>query len=155
MGTGPRKHSRSSNKCNKSIRKSRATKSRAKDLDELQDMVAKVKGMSKKLGRKLTDAEGLGIEHDDDLPGGGQFYSAESGRHFADQDALVRHRRTKGYKRRLRQLAEEQYTQAEAELAAGKRKEKLPSAAESRARAAAMKATPLASASASMEMERR
>ena len=157
MGTGPRKHSRSSNKCNKAIRKSRATKGRRKDLDELQDMMAKVKAKRAIAGESLTAADALGIEYDDDLPGGGRFFCAQSGRHFMNQDALDRHRRTKGYKRRLRQLAEEQYLQAEAEAAVGRSTEKLPSAAESRARALAAKQKPVAPEpeSSAMAVERR
>lgn len=65
---------------------------------------------------------------DEDLPGGGQFYCVETGRHFVDEKALESHKKTRAYKRRVKELREEeQYTQAEAESAAGMTREELPS----------------------------
>jgi len=67
--------------------------------------------------------------YDDDLPGGGQFYCVETGRHFTDQHALDEHKKSRFYKRRVKELKEEkQYTQDEANWAAGLTKEELPRA---------------------------
>lgn len=67
-------------------------------------------------------------EYNDDLPGGGQFYCVETGRHFTNQRALDAHKKTRGYKRRVKELrAERQFTQREAEWAAGMTEEELPS----------------------------
>lgn len=67
------------------------------------------------------------VEYDEDLPGGGQFYCVETGRHFTDQGALDAHKKTRFYKKRVKELKEEtQYTQNEAEWAAGMTKELLP-----------------------------
>eukprot|EP00924_Labyrinthula_sp_SR-Ha-C_P009207 maker-scaffold_2-snap-gene-16.38-mRNA-1 protein AED:0.31 eAED:0.31 QI:53/1/1/1/1/1/2/49/116 len=87
-----------------------ATKHRRKDVDQIQDDIKK--GI---LTRK--------IPYDEDLPGGGQFYCAETDRHFTDQPSLDAHKKTKKYKRRLKHLKEEQYNQEEANLAAGISKE--------------------------------
>ena len=68
------------------------------------------------------------FKFDDDLPGGGQFYCVETGKHFISADALAKHRKSRFYKRRLQELKEEQYTQGVADLASGKTKEVLPPA---------------------------
>ena len=68
------------------------------------------------------------FKFDDDLPGGGQFYCVETGKHFISADALAKHRKSRFYKRRLQELKEEQYTQGVADQAAGKSKEVLPPA---------------------------
>ena len=77
---------------------------------------------------------------DDDLPGCGQFYCVETARYFVDQKALDDHKKSRAYKRRVKELKEETpFTQKDAEAAAGMTKERLPSAAESRAKAEAKK----------------
>ena len=77
---------------------------------------------------------------DDDLPGCGQFYCVETARYFVDQKALDDHKKSRAYKRRVKELREETpFTQKDAEAAAGMTKERLPSAAESRAKAEAKK----------------
>jgi len=92
-----------------------ATKNRSKDIDQIQDEFEK--GMH-------TTAPPF----DEDLPGGGQFYCAETGRHFVDAHALEDHKKSKPYKKRLKDLKEEKYTQALADLGAGVTKEVLPPA---------------------------
>ena len=54
--------------------------------------------------------------------------AAKTARHFADAKALVDHKKSRYYKRRCKELKEEKYTQASAELAGGMTKEKLPPA---------------------------
>jgi len=91
---------------------------RDKDIDQIQDELEK----SKERG------EPIAIPYDDELPGGGQFYCEETGKHFIDAKALADHKKTKFYKRRLKALKEEKFTQATSEWAAGMTKEKLPPA---------------------------
>lgn len=92
---------------------------RDKDVDQVQDELEK----AVETGKSPSD-----IAFDDELPGGGQFYCAETGKHFIDAKALADHKKTKFYKRRLRQLREDKYTQSTAEWASGMTKEKLPPA---------------------------
>jgi bud site selection protein 20 len=95
----------------KGFRKSRGTKRRSVDIDQIQDEL-----------KDSIKAEKVNNNHqvfDPDLPGGGLFYCVETGRHFADQAALDAHKTTKGYKKRCKLLKEEQYTQAEADAGAG------------------------------------
>ena len=68
------------------------------------------------------------IEYNDQLPGGGQFYCAETDRHFIDAKALGDHKKTKFYKRRCKELKNEKYTQGVADWGAGMSKEILPPA---------------------------
>lgn len=60
-----------------------------------------------------------GEELDGDLPGAGQFYCLHCAKYYIDRRALTEHMKSKVHKRRLRQLKDEPYTQAEAEAAAG------------------------------------
>ena len=92
---------------------------RAKDTDQIQEELEK---------EQRTGVSAAKFEYDDDLPGGGQFYCVETGKHFADAKALADHKKSRYYKRRCKELKEEKYTQAEAEWAAGMTREKLPPA---------------------------
>jgi bud site selection protein 20 len=96
---------------------------RDKDIDQIQDELeqAAVSGVPV-VQRLVPDG------YDDELPGGGLFYCAETATHFIDATALANHKRTKFYKRRCKELKKEKYTQATAEWAAGKSKEVLPPA---------------------------
>ncbi len=72
----------------KGFKKSRITKRRARDIDQIQDDLQHVKqGISKLVGEK--------VKFNEDLPGGGLYYCIESGRHFANQKALDAHRKSK------------------------------------------------------------
>ena len=90
-----------------------ATKHRARDVDQVQYDLAK---------------GGMKFEFDEDLPGGGQFYCEETARHFMDAKALALHKKSRGYKRRVLELKEKQYTQSEADFGAGMTREVLPPA---------------------------
>lgn len=69
----------------------------------------------------------LPLIYDDELPGGGQFYCVETAKHFIDATALADHKKTKFYKRRVKELQQQtHHTQKTAEWAAGKTKEVLP-----------------------------
>jgi bud site selection protein 20 len=118
MGTGKTAAKHGARSKNKKYKRKVWLCNRDKDVDQIQDEIEK----SKETGKPIT------FEYDDDLPGGGQFYCVETGRHFADAKALADHKKTKAYKRRLRELKEEKYSQGEAERAAGMTKEKLPPA---------------------------
>jgi len=91
---------------------------RDKDIDQVKD----------DLERADEKGEPITFQYDDELPGGGQFYCAETDRHFISAEALADHKKTKFYKRRLKDLREEKYTQDTAEWASGMTKEKLPPA---------------------------
>ncbi|RWS23272.1 zinc finger protein-like protein [Leptotrombidium deliense] len=82
------------------------TKNRIKDLDEIHDDLEK-NGTKRK------------HEYDEDLPGAGQHYCAQCGRHFIDDQALGEHRRSKLHKQRVKALKEDPYSHEEAETAAG------------------------------------
>ena len=100
----------------KGFRKSRGTKRRAVDIDQIQD----------ELKHGTIKAEATAQRRnkfDPDLPGGGNFYCVETGRHFQDAHALAAHKKSKAYKKRLKLLKEKQYTQEEADMAAGLGKE--------------------------------
>lgn len=74
-----------------------------------------------------TTTASLPILYDDELPGGGQFYCIETAKHFIDATALADHKKTKFYKRRVKELQQQtHHTQNTAEWAAGKTKEVLP-----------------------------
>jgi len=103
---------------NKQYKKSHKTDNRARDVDQVQD----------DLKKEMDSGTKMHFDIDDDLPGLGQFYCTPCARHFADQTTLDTHKRTKVHKRRLKDVAQEQYTQAEADAAAGKTKEVLPPA---------------------------
>ena len=65
---------------------------------------------------KKTDGGGrllvAQVAFDDDLPGGGQFYVWETGKHFVSLDAAQKHKKSRMFKRRLKELKEEQQKQA-------------------------------------------
>ncbi|KAJ8398154.1 hypothetical protein AAFF_G00429980 [Aldrovandia affinis] len=92
----------------KNIAKTWKTKRRTKDLDEIHS------DMTPTNAAKL-----LKQEVDYDVTGSAQHYCLHCARYFVDLKAMKEHFRTKVHKRRLKQLREEPYTQAEAERAAG------------------------------------
>jgi hypothetical protein len=102
---------------NKQFKKQHDTKRRRRDVDQIQDDIAK------------TNHTGAQIAFDDteDLPGLGQFYCICCARHFQDEVTLSAHNKSKDHKRRLKDVAQQKYTQAEADWAAGKSREILPS----------------------------
>ncbi|GMI31812.1 hypothetical protein TrCOL_g7456 [Triparma columacea] len=116
MGNGPKQKKPGSRSKIKKYKRACLTKHRAKDLDQIQDDIAK----AKETGTNLNS-----IEFDDELPGGGQFFCFETNRHFTDEKALRDHKKTREYKRRVKQLKEEKY---DPDFAAGITKEKLPPA---------------------------
>jgi bud site selection protein 20 len=119
---------------------------RDKDIDQIQDELA----LQKQTGvpvvqRLLTNNDpvqllelqnqkgesaattSLPLLYDDELPGGGQYYCVETAKHFIDATALADHKKTKFYKRRVKELQQQtHHSQNTAEWAAGKTKEVLP-----------------------------
>jgi bud site selection protein 20 len=92
---------------------------RAKDTDQIQEEIQKSQETGEPAGA---------FAYDDDLPGGGQFYCVETGKHFTDAKALADHKKSRYYKRRCKELKEEKYTQNVADWGSGMTKEKLPPA---------------------------
>ncbi len=74
----------------KEYKKGHATCNRKRDIDQIQDDMAK----EKELGAKKE------FELDEDLPGLGQFYCTPCGRHFHDEVTLTAHVATKLHRRR-------------------------------------------------------
>lgn len=84
-------------------------KRRGKDIDQIQDEIAAIAAG----GKDMTQF------HDADAPGGGHFFCLHCSRHFINSDALKVHNTTKAHKKRVKIVAEEQYTQKEADAGAG------------------------------------
>ena len=116
---------------NKQFKKQHATKSRRRDIDQIQDDLAKIQQTHVTLidtSKEIVDQLKINCEYDEDLPGLGQHYCVPCGRHFSDENTLQIHQNTKDHKRRLKDLSQPQYTQTEAEFGARKTKEILPPA---------------------------
>ncbi|CAK4502795.1 unnamed protein product [Aphanomyces euteiches] len=94
----------------KGYKRSHATCNRARDIDQIQDDLKK----ESETGAKIT------FEMDEDLPGLGQYYCTPCARHFITANACDVHIASKVHKRRMKDVAQEQYSQKEAERAAGK-----------------------------------
>ncbi|EEB10718.1 zinc finger protein, putative [Pediculus humanus corporis] len=94
---------------NKREKKRWRTRNRRKDLDEINEDLKPEKVSSL-----------LHQEIDLNKPGCAQFYCIHCARYFIDQVALKEHFRSKGHKRRLKDLEEEPYTIEDSERAAGK-----------------------------------
>lgn len=112
MGTGPSARRKGIRSKKKGFKRSRATKVRKKDLDQIQDELRR-KEMSLPKAPKV-----IGL--DEELPGLGQFQCAACDRFFVNAFTLSEHCKTKPHKRRLKKLKEKPYTQEEAEAGAGK-----------------------------------
>mmetsp|Transcript_17758 Transcript_17758/g.27436 ORF Transcript_17758/g.27436 Transcript_17758/m.27436 type:complete len:125 (+) Transcript_17758:169-543(+) len=121
MGTGPsaKKFGRRSKL--KKYKRATWLCRRAKDTDQLQEELEKAP-------KNVEGVAATEFKFDDELPGGGQFYCMETGKHFTDAKALADHKKSRYYKRRCKDIKEEKYTQGMAEWAAGMTKEKLPPA---------------------------
>lgn len=119
MGTGLSGRKKGARSKIKKYKRAKWLNRRAKDTDQIQDEIEKA---------EITGVPADKFEYDDELPGGGQFFCVETGKHFADAKALADHKKSRYYKRRCKELKEEKYTQEEAERAAGMTKEKLPPA---------------------------
>ncbi|KAL7459945.1 hypothetical protein ACHAWC_011829 [Mediolabrus comicus] len=119
MGTGVSGRKKGARSKIKKYKRAKWLNRRAKDTDQIQDEIEKA---------EITGVPADKFEYDDELPGGGQFFCVETGKHFADAKALADHKKSRYYKRRCKELKEEKYTQEEAERAAGMTKEKLPPA---------------------------
>ncbi|RKP06158.1 bud site selection-related protein [Thamnocephalis sphaerospora] len=103
----PQRRSRT-HKNNKAIKKAHRTRRRTKDILTIHEDL------------KPENADKLKHQElDADLPGLGQHYCVECSRYFITEKAATEHLRGKAHKKRLRELKEAPYTQAEAEAAVG------------------------------------
>ena len=118
MGTGPQGKKPGTRSKIKKYKKKTWLCRRAKDTDQIQDEIEK----SKETGKPIQ------FQYDDELPGGGQFYCVETGKHFTDATALADHKKSRYYKRRCKEVKEEKYNQSVSDWASGKTTEKLPPA---------------------------
>jgi len=119
MGTGPSAKRSGIRSKKKKYKRKTWLCNREKDVDQIQDEIEKA---------AENGQDGIKFEFDDELPGGGQFYCMETGKHFINSKALADHKKSRYYKRKCKELKEEKYTQASAEWAAGMTKEVLPPA---------------------------
>lgn len=101
------------------------TKHRARDIDQVhEDLVKRNMAPGEEPSEEVKPQE---QEFDEDLPAGGRFYCVETARYFMSQDALDKHKKSKQYKKRVKQLMNEEiYTHSSAEAAIGVTKEVLP-----------------------------
>ena len=118
MGTGKTNRKHGAHTKLKKYKRKCWVKRRATDTDQIQEQIEK----------SVETGKPIAFEYDDDLPGGGQFYCVESAKHFADAKGLADHKKSRYYKRRVKELKEERYTQGMAEWAGGMTKETLPPA---------------------------
>mmetsp|Transcript_26345 Transcript_26345/g.63517 ORF Transcript_26345/g.63517 Transcript_26345/m.63517 type:complete len:122 (-) Transcript_26345:368-733(-) len=93
-------------------------KRRKKDLDQIQDEI-KLHVPSEAKDAKDRNRKKATLPFDPDLPGLGQFYCAYCARYFINATTQKNHERTKDHKKQIKKVREEQYTQKEAEEAAG------------------------------------
>jgi bud site selection protein 20 len=119
MGTGISAKKPGMRSKKKEYKRACKTGARRKDIDQIIDDLS----LAKTENRDLS-----AIPFNDELPGCGQFFSVETDKHFISQKALDDHKKTREYKRRVKQLKEEKYDQKMAEWAAGMTKEVLPPA---------------------------
>jgi hypothetical protein len=105
-GTGPK--SRSKKKFYK--KHVMSVKRRTKDIDQIQEELAQL----------AEGARSLGAYVDADVTGGGCFFCVECSRPFISAAVMDEHKKTKGHKKRVKIVAEEPYTQKDAEAAAGR-----------------------------------
>ena len=110
--------SKNNAKKKKVYKKAHQTWCRPRDVDQVQD----------DLKREQREGKKMQFDADDDLPGLGQYYCTPCARHFMNQTILDSHMKSRPHKRRLKDVAEQQYSQEEADRAAGKTTEVLPPA---------------------------
>lgn len=84
------RNSRRRTRKNKEYKKGVDTKNRPRDVDQIQDDIRKEQETEKKMEWEI----------DEDLPGLGQHYCTECGRHFGDDATLEIHKQSKFHKRR-------------------------------------------------------
>ena len=82
---------------------------RTKDTDQIQDEIKAIED-----GTRTVAAY-----HNEDAPGGGDFYCLPCARHFVSEEVLTLHRRSKPHKKMVKVCAQPQYTQKEADAGAG------------------------------------
>lgn len=85
------------------------TRRYTRDIDQIHADVASKRHLEQHLETKAPE----------DLPGFGQWYCVECAKHYESEVNFVSHKKGKPHKRRVKQIAEEPYSQAEAEAAVG------------------------------------
>jgi bud site selection protein 20 len=123
MGTGGYARKKGAYRKIKKLKRKCDLNHRAKDRDQIQEEIAK----AVEKGEPPLDQQ-MAAKFNDELPGGGQFYCVETAKHFISPKALADHKKSRYYKKRVKELKEEKYTQESAEWAAGIMKEVLPPA---------------------------
>lgn len=101
----------------KGYKKSIKTANRSKDIDQIQDELKLYNNQNTVHIPFTKDVIELPV--DVDKPGSGQYYCRYCAKYFISDGVLKEHERTKPHKKRIRLICEEQYTQEDAEAAAG------------------------------------
>ena len=122
MGKCGRKRNKATNKkggnSHLAFAKSLRVKNRKMDLDQIQDEMhtqLQKEEAHKATGSMLPLVKPIDLE----LPGAGQHYCLTCARHFTNAQTLFEHQRSKQHKKQLKKALEPQYTQQEADRAAG------------------------------------
>ena len=100
MGRARNKRMRTTKK--KDYKKIHCTARRRRDIDQIQDDVVNTQAGKPLVFDELTA---------EDLPGLGQFYCLTCARHFLDDQTLKAHEEGRPHKRRLKDVAQPQYSQ--------------------------------------------
>ncbi|KKA27190.1 hypothetical protein TD95_002113 [Thielaviopsis punctulata] len=85
------------------------TRRKTRDIDQIKADMLSAKHLAQFMSTKAAE----------DLPGLGRHYCVECAKWFETEVSLVGHRKGKPHRRRVKALAEEPYTQKEAEAAVG------------------------------------
>lgn len=93
---------------NKQFQKTRKTKHRTKDIDEIVNDL-KPENITKLTKQKL----------DENLPGLGQYYCVFCARYFINNDSLNQHYKGKEHKKQIKRTQEEPYTIKESKFMGG------------------------------------
>eukprot|EP00941_MAST-03F_sp_MAST-3F-sp1_P003528 g3528.t1 len=121
MGSGTNGKRKGGNKGHRSKNKLYKRSYKLKHYGKDHDIINKE--LKKRDENKRNNVPTPPLPYDEDLPGGGQFYALATNRYFIDQKTLDRHLKSKEYKRTLKRMRKEAYTQEESDAAAGKTKE--------------------------------
>lgn len=97
----------------KAFRRSIKTANRSKDIDQIQDEIYAINNNTPVAHHFNT------LPYDIDKAGAGQHYCRYCAKDFISAEVLQRHQQTKVHKKRVKLVNQPQYTQREAEAAAG------------------------------------
>lgn len=101
------------------FKKSRDTRVRRKDIDQIQEEIATGKSIVVTRFDTSDRADTASRPKNDDLPGQGEHFCQHCDRYFINAVTLGIHLKTKAHRKRVKLLKEAPYSQAEADAAGG------------------------------------